>query len=110
MKLTDLQEARYSTTSKDFTNWVKNQIASNVEFVTHPLEDLDDVREAVDDLTNGFGKPNTHDTEVVDKGEREYEYWGWWVPHETNNEYQYLIYVNTSPELFVERVENLNFR
>ena len=91
-----IQEARYAPTSKHFTQWVKKQIASNAKFEVYQLDDLDDVRQAVDDLTYGLGKPDMHDSE------EKYEYWGWHI--QPNDEYSFAVYVNTSPELFVERV------
>ena len=45
---------------------------------------------------NGLGKPDMHDSE------EKYEYWGWHI--QPNDEYSFAVYVNTSPELFVERV------
>lgn len=100
MKLAHLQEAKYATPSTHFTQWAKKQIASGAEFVTHPLEDRNDVREAVDDLSNGFGKPE-HEDDVTGTKDG-YEYWMW--EQRIDDEHVYLIVVNTSPELFVEFV------
>jgi len=99
MKLSQLQEARYTSPSSHYTEWVKNQVAISAKFSEYPLEDLDEVRAVVDDLTNGLGKPDLHDAE------EKYEYWGWHL--RPDDPESYAVYVNTSPELFVERISNI---
>lgn len=98
MRLQDLQEARYSSPSKIYTEWVKDQIAISTKFSEYRLRDLDQVRKVVDDLTHGLGKPDMHDAE------EKYEYWGWHL--RPDDPESYAVYVNTSPELFVERITN----
>jgi hypothetical protein len=97
MKLIEILEARYSTSTTEYSNWVKKEITKYSGFREYRLDDLDDVRAAVEDLTNAFGQPDMHDDE------EEYEYWGWQLQDDNDS---YAVFVNTSPELFVERFKD----
>jgi hypothetical protein len=95
MRLRDITEARYAPTTRQYSDWVKRELARNTQFQEYGLEDLDEVRQAVGDLTSVFGKPDLHDKEM------KYEYWGWELH---THDHTYALYVNTSPELFIERI------